>query len=96
MNLETVRTAAEQLLDDDIRGGAHEVLITRIWEFDTDWLVTYNSQEFIDTGELGYSMPAVPIIVSKTEGTARLALADRPVEQQIAGRGTVRWDLRES
>lgn len=96
MDVETVRDLAERLLDDEIRTGAHEVLVTRIWEFDTDWLVTYNSREFIETGELGYSMPAVPIIVSKDSGSVRFALADRPVEQQIPGKGTVRWDLRRT
>lgn len=94
MDLETVRDLAERLLDEEIRTGAHEVLVTRIWEFETDWLVTYNSREFIETGELGYSMPAVPIIVSKTEQTARFALADRPVERQVGGKASVRWDLR--
>jgi hypothetical protein len=96
MDIEEVRDLAERLLDDEIRTGAHEVLVTRIWQFETDWLVTYNSQEFIATGELGYSMPAVPIIVSKGSGAAVFADANRPVEQQIAGKGIVRWDLREN
>ena len=94
MDVEAVRSLAEAFLDQEVRGGAHEVLITRIWEFDEHWLVTYNSREFIETGELGYSMPAVPIVIAKDDRVARFVDADRPVEQQISGRPEVRWDHR--
>ena len=95
MDVDAVRALGEAFLDEEVRTGAHEVLITRIWEFDGHWLVTYNSREFIETGELGYSMPAVPIVIAKDEGVARFVEADRPVEAQIPGRPEIRWDHRK-
>lgn len=96
MDAGEIKAIAERYLDDHIRPKSGEdVIITKLWEFPSAWVAGYNTRAFWETGELGYSMGAAPLIVDPESGEARRADHTRPIEDQLDGFGTLRWDARE-
>lgn len=78
------RLAAEQFLEEEVRPSLDvDVLTTSVREFETCWVVSYNTRVYIETGAVTHSLAGGPLIVNRATGVVRLGLSGSPAEEQL-------------
>jgi hypothetical protein len=78
-------TAAERLLDEVVRPATDAgIVTTTVQAHATCWVVGYNTKAFVESRSIMDALPgAVPIIVNRETGRARLGTHELPPEQQL-------------
>jgi hypothetical protein len=82
------RRIAERDLDHHIRPDAGpDIVITGVVDFSGYWVVTYNSQAFVDTGSFSEALVGnSPMIIDKATGSSRFGNTVQPIEEQLEPR----------
>jgi hypothetical protein len=84
-NEAAARAIAEKYLDEVVREtpGDDEIVITVVREYQTSWVVGYNTRSFVETGDHNESLAAGPIIINRVTGIPRMGTSALPAEQQL-------------
>lgn len=61
-----------------------QLVITDLQGFPNCWVVTYNTREYAETGDLRHSLAGNgPLIINRLTGFVRQGTAARPVDEQL-------------
>jgi len=60
-----------------------EVVISRIRQYPTCWVIGYNTKVFIETGAVDHALAGGPIIVNRETGDLRIGSSGLPAEEQL-------------
>jgi hypothetical protein len=79
------RAIAEEMLDVKVRPALDlEVVTTSVREFETCWVVGYQSRAYVETGEASNALAGGgPIIINRRSGAARMGTSSLAAEAQL-------------
>ncbi len=85
ITLRAARTIAQEVVDSWQADQAEHLALGYVQEFPGSWVFTYNSQAFLETGAIEHALAgdSGPIVVSKDDGSTRLAPADAEMEDYL-------------
>jgi Immunity protein 35 len=85
MALQAARAIAQQIIDSWQGDQIESLALEYVQEFPHSWVFTYNSQAFLETGAIEHALGgnSGPIVISKSDGSMRLAPADVEVESYL-------------
>lgn len=64
-----------------------------VQEYPSSWVLSYNSQAYLETGALDHALAgdSGPIVISKLDGSVRLAPNDQDIEEYLQEPPTTEW-----
>jgi hypothetical protein len=80
-SVEDARSVADDLLAQHLVG--EHVRSTDIIEYETCWVVGYQSLAFLETGAISHALAGGPIIVNRATGVGRFGASFLPADQQL-------------
>jgi hypothetical protein len=86
ITLENARLIAQKIIDSWQDAQVERIALGYVLEFPHSWVFTYNSQVFLNTGAMEHALAgnSGPIIVSRNDGSTRLASADAEIEDLLS------------
>jgi hypothetical protein len=78
------RAVAERYIADIVEPVVgEEVITTAVREFESCWVVGYNTRAYVETQAISHALAGGPIIVNRATGNLRIGSSALPAEEQL-------------